>query len=91
MGDSELASESSSTASHPPLFYLSKVRGIPDRYNTSDMALGIKGTYYRMHNQTVAKAIVVLLLQHSYGPDIILSCVKGVQSLHVSCNIYMYM
>ena len=28
-----------------PLFYLTKVRGIPDYYNNPNMATGIKGTY----------------------------------------------
>ena len=73
MGDSELASGSSSTASDTPLFYLSKVRGIPDHYNTSDMALGIKGTYC-MHDKTVTKAIVVGLNAAAFvRSDIILS------------------
>ncbi len=26
-------------------FYLTKVRGIPDRYNSSNMAIGIRGMY----------------------------------------------
>ena len=28
----------------PPLFYLTKVRGIPDIYNTHNTAIGIRGT-----------------------------------------------
>ena len=38
---------SSAACSAPsPLFYLTKVRGIPDHYNNPSMATGIKGAWY---------------------------------------------
>ena len=30
---------------YPPLFYLTKVRGIPDIHNTHNTAIGIRGTH----------------------------------------------